>query len=405
MPQPYPPRSPYSGPPPVPAGPASPRTTRRPPVGSGAGGRRAPSQERLVAVGRVPGAPPGGSPRPSPARARPLPPGPGPLDERGRRLEPKARPGRGSSRESAPSSSSSPRPARRAPLRADHSLGGKGPPSSTSSSSSSSSSSPPSRRRAGGGVPPADPCASLQQPRELQECLRRLSAARLRRSPSLGRLPAPAPPSVKRSSSLRGLRQDPEEPGPPGPAPRPVQLDILPGPSTGTRQGTGGSSGPGHGQDHSWQSRLQEQQQQQQHRPQKQEVVTVGTGLVGLRNLGNTCLSNTQGLRDYCLRREYLREGNVCGKRNCELMDAFSSLIATLWEASSSSSANPIHFQQKFQRLVPHFAGYSQQDAQEFLRFLMDWLHVEINRKPHKTPNIMSLSGSRAPPDSMERLR
>ncbi|XP_043542620.1 ubiquitin carboxyl-terminal hydrolase 2-like, partial [Chiloscyllium plagiosum] len=76
-----------------------------------------------------------------------------------------------------------------------------------------------------------------------------------------------------------------------------------------------------------------------------------------------------------------------------------------LWEASSSSSVNPIHFQQKFQRLVPHFAGYSQQDAQEFLRFLMDWLHVEINRKPHKTPNIMSLSGSRAPLDSLERLR
>ncbi|XP_078393584.1 ubiquitin carboxyl-terminal hydrolase 21 isoform X4 [Cetorhinus maximus] len=35
----------------------------------------------------------------------------------------------------------------------------------------------------------------------------------------------------------------------------------------------------------------------------------------------------------------------------------------------------------------------------------MDRLHVEINRKTRKTPNIMSLSGTRVPSDNMERLR
>ncbi|XP_078393582.1 ubiquitin carboxyl-terminal hydrolase 21 isoform X2 [Cetorhinus maximus] len=62
-------------------------------------------------------------------------------------------------------------------------------------------------------------------------------------------------------------------------------------------------------------------------------------------------------------------------------------------------------------RLCPNYLSFegspliSQQDAQEFLRFLMDRLHVEINRKTRKTPNIMSLSGTRVPSDNMERLR
>lgn len=32
----------------------------------------------------------------------------------------------------------------------------------------------------------------------------------------------------------------------------------------------------------------------------------------------------------------------------------------------------------------------SQQDAQEFLKFFMDRLHVEINRKGRRTPSILS---------------
>lgn len=47
----------------------------------------------------------------------------------------------------------------------------------------------------------------------------------------------------------------------------------------------------------------------------------------------------------------------------------------------------------------------SQQDAQEFLKFFMDRLHVEINRKGRRTPSI--LSDTRRPPalEDPETLR
>ncbi|XP_078062104.1 ubiquitin carboxyl-terminal hydrolase 21-like isoform X2 [Mustelus asterias] len=409
MPQPYSLRSPYVGPP-IP-GSTTPKATRRSLAGSGAGSPRAPSQERLSG-GRAAGARPAAyQPPSSSSRARALPPGPGPLDERGRKLEVKGRTGR-VSRDSVVVPSPG---AKRTPLRADHSLS-ISTPSAISSTSSSSSSSPPSRRKAslarvGPPSQQADPCADLHEP---QECLRRLSAARLRRSPSLGRVPsgpepAPAPaPALKRSSSLRGLHQDTLEAQPGGGVSlRPVQLDILPGPS----RHQGGTTTATQSRDE--QNTLLQDHQQQQRRLKKQETLTIGTGLVGLRNLGNTCfmnailqcLSHTQGLRDYCIHREYQLEGNGYGKKRCELMDAFANVISALWDPSSSGCVNPIQFQQKFQKFVPHFAGYSQQDAQEFLRFLMDRLHIEINRKTRKTPNIMSLSRARVSSDNMDRLR
>ncbi|XP_078393583.1 ubiquitin carboxyl-terminal hydrolase 21 isoform X3 [Cetorhinus maximus] len=84
------------------------------------------------------------------------------------------------------------------------------------------------------------------------------------------------------------------------------------------------------------------------------------------------CLSNTSALRDYCIRREYQLEGTGYRKKRCELMDAFASLISALWEPSASGSVNPIQFQQKFQKLVPHFAGYSddEKSMQMWKRYL-----------------------------------
>ncbi|XP_016379451.1 ubiquitin carboxyl-terminal hydrolase 2-like isoform X1 [Sinocyclocheilus rhinocerous] len=111
-------------------------------------------------------------------------------------------------------------------------------------------------------------------------------------------------------------------------------------------------------------------------------------GLVGLRNLGNTCfmnsilqcLSNTQSLRDYCLHNSHRRDLNNNNHTNTALMEEFAKLIQTMWTSSSSEAVSPSEFKTQIQRFAPRFVGYNQQDAQEFLRFLLDGLHNEVNR-------------------------
>nr|CCA22162.1 ubiquitinspecific protease putative [Albugo laibachii Nc14] len=101
-------------------------------------------------------------------------------------------------------------------------------------------------------------------------------------------------------------------------------------------------------------------------------------GLVGLENIGNTCcvqcLSHLQVLMRYFDTNDRMEESAGRG----QVVVSFHSLMQKLW--SNAKSIEPYELKRVISRLQPQFQGHEQHDAQEFLRFLLDSLHDELNR-------------------------
>ena len=107
----------------------------------------------------------------------------------------------------------------------------------------------------------------------------------------------------------------------------------------------------------------------------------------GLHNFGNSCymnatlqcLSATVPLSRYMLDGIYRRAINVhnpLGTRGA-LADAFALLLRRLWRSSGAFA--PYEFRDVISRVAPVFRSADQQDAQEFLVFLLDGLHEDLN--------------------------
>uniref|UniRef100_A0A665W934 Ubiquitin carboxyl-terminal hydrolase n=1 Tax=Echeneis naucrates TaxID=173247 RepID=A0A665W934_ECHNA len=123
----------------------------------------------------------------------------------------------------------------------------------------------------------------------------------------------------------------------------------------------------------------------------------VALGATGLRNLGNTCFMNAilQSLSNIeqfsCYFKELpavaLRSGKTAGRRmyhtrsqgdnSVSLVEEFRKTLCSLWQGSQTAFS-PDSLFYAIWKIMPSFRGYQQQDAHEFMRYLLDHLHREL---------------------------
>jgi ubiquitin carboxyl-terminal hydrolase 4/11/15 len=119
-------------------------------------------------------------------------------------------------------------------------------------------------------------------------------------------------------------------------------------------------------------------------------------GSVGLSNLGNTCYMNsalqciraTEELTCFFLAKAWKKElnkGNPLGHEG-KMAITYASLLDSIYD-TNSSSFTPSDFKRMLSKCGPQFSGYGQQDSQEFMSFLVDALHEDMNRI-HQKPYI-----------------
>lgn len=117
-------------------------------------------------------------------------------------------------------------------------------------------------------------------------------------------------------------------------------------------------------------------------------------GHVGLTNLGNTCYMNSalQCLRSveelsmYFLSRKWTREINASNPigHGGAIAKVYAGVLNGIYNLDGTSSFSPKNFKQTLGKANNLFSGYGQQDSQEFVSWLVDALHEDLNRVVEK---------------------
>lgn len=120
-------------------------------------------------------------------------------------------------------------------------------------------------------------------------------------------------------------------------------------------------------------------------------------GTVGLNNLGNTCYMNSalqcirsvEELAIYFLSGKYKSEINTNNPlgHNGVMAKRYAELLNSIYAENITTTISPNAFKKTLGNIQPMFSGYGQQDSQEFLSFLVDALHEDLNRIQKKPYN------------------
>lgn len=147
-------------------------------------------------------------------------------------------------------------------------------------------------------------------------------------------------------------------------------------------------------------------------RPPARITSSSSGGVCGLQNLGNTCfmnssiqcLSNVYELTEFLLSNNFLadiNEKNPLGTGG-KLIAAYSELLKDMWEGSERY-VSPWQLKSVVGKFASQFSGYSQQDSQELLSYLLDGIHEDLNRVRQK-PYIGELDYKGQPDDEFAEL-
>ncbi|VDN06160.1 unnamed protein product [Thelazia callipaeda] len=137
--------------------------------------------------------------------------------------------------------------------------------------------------------------------------------------------------------------------------------------------------------------------------PYDEQGTVVGVGFTGLRNIGNSCfmnsilqmLVNCKELQIYFNKCHYKKDINVLNPLGFggRLAEVFGEFMIQMWNGMNRMY-EPTKIKDLVAEKAAQFANFAQHDAHEFLSFVLDGLHEDLNRVRSKpTTSVVEVEG------------